>query len=143
MTTDMLCTPGRSCPLMSHTIFTPSSPHQLKDILHSWKSYTGTQANLVLGRSGRFWQREYYDHAIRDQEEFEHYVWYTLMNPVKAGLCVRWQDLALVRAEMIEGLRKGSIQDRGVISEVFLDRRRNAGSSSRHVPILGTIGEKS
>lgn len=79
-------------PTHVHTVFTPRPRHQLRDILHSWKSYTATRANQLLGRSGRFWQREYYDHAIRDQEEFEHYVWYTVMNPVKAGLCVKWQD---------------------------------------------------
>ena len=42
-------------PTHVHTIFTPSPSHQLKDILHSWKSYTGTQANRVLAATSSLW----------------------------------------------------------------------------------------
>jgi REP element-mobilizing transposase RayT len=62
----------------------------LAPILHSWKSFTAKRANEILRREGIFWQREYYDHVIRSDEEFGHYVNYTLQNPVKAGLCNNW-----------------------------------------------------
>jgi REP element-mobilizing transposase RayT len=75
-----------------HTVVEPYGKYHLKNILHSWKSYTSTEANLILEREGRFWQREYYDHLIRDREELNFYINYTLMNPVNAGLCVCWQD---------------------------------------------------
>ncbi|MGQ0595028.1 MAG: REP-associated tyrosine transposase, partial [Gammaproteobacteria bacterium] len=68
-----------------HVVFT--AKEDLAGILHSWKSYTANQANRLLGRSGEFWQREYYDHLIRDDEDFRRCVEYTLNNPVKAGLC--------------------------------------------------------
>src|SRR5205823_3893206 len=29
----------------------------LPGLLHSWKSYTATEANKILGRRGEFWQR--------------------------------------------------------------------------------------
>lgn len=58
----------------------------LGEILHSWKSYTGLEANRLLGREGRLWQREYFDRVVRDEEDFVRTVQYVLDNPKKAGL---------------------------------------------------------
>ena len=58
----------------------------LPNILHAWKSFTSKEANKLLGRSGGFWQAEYYDHLIRDKGDFRHCVRYVLNNPIKAGL---------------------------------------------------------
>jgi putative DNA methylase len=60
--------------------------------MHSLKSYTANRANAILGRSGPFWQRESYDHWIRDVHEFERIVQYVAANPVKAGLCACARD---------------------------------------------------
>ncbi len=54
--------------------------------MNSWKSYTARMANRILGRTGAFWQREYYDRLIRNENEFERAVRYVLENPVRAGL---------------------------------------------------------
>jgi len=59
---------------------------RLSQVLHSWKSYTAKTANRILGRTGEFWQREYYDHLLRDGGEFERAVRYVVENPAKAGL---------------------------------------------------------
>jgi hypothetical protein len=40
----------------------------------------------ILERTGEFWLREYYDHLIRNIDEFERAVRYVGENPVKAGL---------------------------------------------------------
>jgi len=69
-----------------HAIVKPYQGIELPDILGSWKSYTANKANELLGRTGAFWQTEYYDHLIRDQEDFDHQVNYVLSNPHKAGL---------------------------------------------------------
>lgn len=69
-----------------HVVFTVLNGHGLNDILHSWKSYTSTKANKALERKGSFWQREYYDHLVRDQDDLDRVVQYTLDNPAKAGL---------------------------------------------------------
>jgi len=69
-----------------HAVLRPYQGFELAGLLHSWKSYTANKANELLGRSGLFWQSEYYDHLIRDQEDFVHQVNYVLSNPVKAGL---------------------------------------------------------
>jgi REP element-mobilizing transposase RayT len=70
-----------------HAVVRPMGVHALDAILHSWKSYTASEANRLLNRVGcPFWQSEYYDHWIRDDAEFGHCCRYTEDNPVKAGL---------------------------------------------------------
>ncbi len=69
-----------------HVVFRPLPGHELAAILHSWKSFTAKAANSVLDRKGSFWEREYYDHLIRDEDEFQWIVEYVLDNPKKANL---------------------------------------------------------
>jgi valyl-tRNA synthetase len=69
-----------------HVIVRPLEGYDLPDILHSWKSFTAKQANKLLGATGSFWQDEYYDHLIRDEQDFNHHLTYLLQNPEKAGL---------------------------------------------------------
>lgn len=76
-----------------HVVFTPlpvgeegNSYHRLPDIMHSIKGYTAWRANKILGRQGRFWQEESYDHFARSERELERIVRYIANNPVKAGL---------------------------------------------------------
>jgi putative transposase len=64
----------------------------LSKIMHSLKSYIAHEANRLLSRQGAFWQRESYDHWIRDDDELERIVLYIQQNPVKAGLVSRPQD---------------------------------------------------
>ena len=61
-------------------------------IMHSLKRYTGYLANKLLNREGPFWQSEYYDHVIRDKDDFNYHVKYTIENPVKAKLVKNWED---------------------------------------------------
>jgi REP element-mobilizing transposase RayT len=68
-----------------HTVFRPLPGWQLQNILHSWKSFTAKEANKLLHRQGEFWEPESYDHLIRSEEEFHHYVEYVALNPVRAG----------------------------------------------------------
>ena len=60
--------------------------YSLASVVHSWKSFTGKKANDVLGCQGAFWQREYYDHLIRNENEFQRAIQYVAENPVKPGL---------------------------------------------------------
>jgi putative transposase len=76
-----------------HTLFTPlDSAPPLYNIMRRIKSYTGKYCNEMLTLNGKFWQRESYDHIVRDQLEFNNVVRYILNNPVKAGLVNRWKD---------------------------------------------------
>jgi REP element-mobilizing transposase RayT len=58
----------------------------LADVVHSWKSFSAKRANKILEAHGAFWQREYYDHLVRGEEEFERAVRYVAENPAKANL---------------------------------------------------------
>ena len=94
-----------------HAVFVPSEPaappaggeadpggevadgrSPLSRVMHSLKSYTANRANARLGRKGPFWQRESYDHWVRDGGELGRIVDYVLHNPVRAGLCERASD---------------------------------------------------
>ena len=59
---------------------------ELSKVLQGWKSFTARKANEILGRSGAFWQREYYDRLIRDGDELGRAVRYVVNNPERAGL---------------------------------------------------------
>jgi putative DNA methylase len=69
-----------------HAMIETKPDRDLSDLLHSWKSYSAHQANKLLGRSGAFWQREYFDRFIRDGSHYENAMRYIADNPVKAGL---------------------------------------------------------
>jgi menaquinone-specific isochorismate synthase len=69
-----------------HVVLRLLAGDDLDRVLHSWKSYTSKVANRVLGRTGTFWQREYFDRLIRSEEDFEDTIEYVVRNPEKAGL---------------------------------------------------------
>jgi putative DNA methylase len=80
-----------------HILIEPMPGFGLDRILHSWKSFTAKEANRILKRSGEFWQVEYHDRYIRDDEHFAAAKLYIEHNPVKAGLAVapheyRWSS---------------------------------------------------
>jgi REP element-mobilizing transposase RayT len=60
--------------------------HTLADVIHSWKSFTAKRANTILGLEGAFWQREYYDHLVRNESELHRAIRYVAENPEKAKL---------------------------------------------------------
>ena len=69
-----------------HVLIQTLGEQSLARIVHSWKSYTAHRANEILGRSGTFWQREYFDRIVRDEEDLRRTIEYVIENPVKAGL---------------------------------------------------------
>ncbi len=73
-------------PNHAHAVFSPLGEHKLETILHSWKSFSANEANRLLGRSGRFWQREYFDHLVRNEASLRKITQYVKDNPQRAGL---------------------------------------------------------
>jgi len=53
-----------------HVLFETLAGFPASDIVGSWKSFTSKAANKVLGQTGQFWQRDYFDRAIRDEGHF-------------------------------------------------------------------------
>ena len=63
----------------------------LYKLMQSHKSFTAKKCNIILQRTGAFWEPESYDHIVR-AGEFDKIVNYILQNPVKAGLVKKWDD---------------------------------------------------
>jgi putative transposase len=61
-------------------------------LLHGIKGASAREANRLLGRTGKSWQGESYDHWVRNDLEFERIVAYIHNNPVRAGLVARPED---------------------------------------------------
>ena len=70
-----------------HAMLMPMAPRDLSDILFSWRSYTANQANKLLERRGAFWDRDYFDRFVRNEQHPANAMAYIEMNPVRAGLC--------------------------------------------------------
>ena len=69
-----------------HVLFSVMPDVSLGTIVSSWKRFTARQANVQLGRSGAFWQTDYWDRFIRNEAHFAAVEDYIDQNPVKAGL---------------------------------------------------------
>ncbi|MEP6743776.1 MAG: hypothetical protein ABJB61_14860 [bacterium] len=66
--------------------------HSLAKIRQSLKGYTSYKTNRILGRQEEFWAHESYDHYVRDDEEWQRLIRYTVNNPVKAGYRKHWRE---------------------------------------------------
>lgn len=69
-----------------HVVLRPFPGIELAAILHSWKSFSAKKINALLGAQGGFWEREYYDHLVRNEADLNRVVCYVAENPSKAGL---------------------------------------------------------
>ena len=91
-----------------HVLLIQRDGFPLGEIVKSWKAYTARRANELLGRSGPFWMRDYYDRSIRDQKHQNQAAAYIRNNPVKAGLCERPQDWPWSSAGWTKGESSGT-----------------------------------
>jgi putative transposase len=80
---------------LSDFVVMPNHAHVLVGLLgeteieaqcYSWKKFTATKINKILGRTGRFWQEESFDHLVRSADQFEAIKQYIAANPRKAQL---------------------------------------------------------
>ena len=59
----------------------------LHEVMRRIKGATSRYINLALGKTGTsFWQKDSYDHFVRNAKSLENIWWYILNNPVKAGI---------------------------------------------------------
>jgi putative transposase len=64
----------------------------LAGFMRSFKGYTAFKINELNNKKGSFWQPQYHDHALRQDEDLNEVVLYTLHNPVRAGLVNDFHD---------------------------------------------------
>ena len=81
----------------------PGNYVQLDKIMKRIKGGSARLANLALGRSDTFWQKDSYDHFVRDEQEWRNIIAYILNNPVKAGLVEHWNawPFTYVKADLL------------------------------------------
>lgn len=66
---------------------------RLKPVLEGFKDWTGSRAARILRfEQQRFWQKEWFDHWSRSDEEDERIVEYIRQNPVRARLVSDWSQ---------------------------------------------------
>jgi REP element-mobilizing transposase RayT len=86
-------------------------------LLKSLKGATARYANLLLGRTGEpFWQKESYDHWVRNRSELEKIRAYIETNPVKAGLVNNPQDFPWSSASVEKSLDAARTSARATLS---------------------------
>jgi putative transposase len=78
-----------TCPTSSNV---PASRSPRQRIQHSVNRHTASECNRLRGATGSFWQRESYDHWVRDVDELERIIRYVETNPLKAGLVEAPED---------------------------------------------------
>ena len=78
----------------------------LAKIMHTLKGRSARECNLILKRTGAFWEHESFDHVIRDGK-FRKTIRYVLNNPVKVGIVRNWEDYQwnYCRKELVERFR--------------------------------------
>jgi putative transposase len=63
----------------------------LSNVMHTLKRFSANKI-VRVGVATPVWQKGYYDHALRDDEDYRIKVQYLIDNPVRAGLVKRAQD---------------------------------------------------
>ncbi len=73
-----------------HLLLVPISEN-LIDLISKWKSFT-THLIWKEGHKGKVWQRSFYDHALRKDEDILKVAEYIVYNPVRKGIVKSWTD---------------------------------------------------
>ena len=78
----------RLCLLMPdhlHAIIAFPREPGMQITITNWKKF-------ITGKCGVDWQRDFFDHRLRDHHELEEKTGYIFMNPVRKGLCERAEE---------------------------------------------------
>lgn len=78
-----------------HLVIGPSSTCDIITFIGQFKNFA-QRAAWRLGVSGTFWQKSFWDHFLRADEDLERVVTYALNNPVRGGLVESWQAYRFV-----------------------------------------------
>ena len=73
----------------------------LPALMRGTKSRSARMINVHLGRSGRLWQKNFHDRAIRREEDLLAVARYVIANPIRAGLVRSVRDYPLWDAKWL------------------------------------------
>jgi REP element-mobilizing transposase RayT len=78
-----------------HWLFVLGAVCDLGVLVRTLKGRTARAVNCALQRTGPLWQRAYYDHALRSDEDLRAVARYIVANPLRARLVNRLGDYPL------------------------------------------------
>jgi len=64
----------------------------LSQFMGFWKEWTAKRLCQHLSISPPFWQKQFFDHVLRNDESYGDKWAYVRDNPVRAGLATKWDD---------------------------------------------------
>lgn len=75
-----------------HWLLALGHSHSISIVAKMLKGRTATAINRSSARCGPVWQRAYYDHALRRDEDLASVARYIVANPLRAGLVEKLGD---------------------------------------------------
>lgn len=70
-----------------HLLLEPLADHSLSELLKGIKGASSRKINQALKTTGsNFWMDESYDHIVRNEAQYQHFIRYIFENPIKANL---------------------------------------------------------
>jgi len=69
-----------------HWLFQLGETLPLPSVMKTFKARAAHRVNAYLNRQGSLWQKAYYDHAVRKEEDIRQIARYIVANPLRAGL---------------------------------------------------------
>jgi putative transposase len=78
-----------------HWLFQLGLDTDLSSTIKHFKARSAHRVNRYLNRQGAVWQKAYYDHALRRDEDIQGIARYIVANPLRAGLVEHVGDYPL------------------------------------------------
>ncbi len=78
-----------------HWLFHLGKTQTLSSVAKSFKARSAQRVNRYLDRQGALWQKAFYDHAVRKEEDIQGIARYIVANPLRAGLAENIGDYPL------------------------------------------------
>ena len=78
-----------------HWLFQLGETETLSSVVKRFKARTAQRVNRYLDRQGALWQKAFYDHAMRKEEDIQGIARYIVANPLRAGLTENIGDYPL------------------------------------------------
>jgi REP element-mobilizing transposase RayT len=69
-----------------HWLFQLGEGSDLSSAIKRFKARSAQRVNRYLRRQGALWQKAFYDHALRQDEDLQGIARYIVANPLRAGL---------------------------------------------------------
>ncbi len=78
-----------------HWLFVLGDRLMLSEVVRRLKGGSSVRLGSAMGRRGPLWQRAFYDHAVRKDEDVRKIARYIIANPLRRGLVKRVGDYPL------------------------------------------------